>query len=335
MLDTIYEKPARDRDESVECLISEVRLKSIAMNRRTILKSIGLAAGASCLPAMAFSQSQEAGSSLKYCLNTSTIRGQKPGLKRMLEIAVEAGYDGLELWVGDVKEFKAQGNSLSSLKKYMDESRITVEGAIGFAPWMVDDDNQRSAGFAQMKEEMLLMAELGCTRIAAPAAGVKPDKPLDLFKVGERYKQLLDLGRQTGVMPHLEFWGSSPVFYHFGQALMATAAANDPDAKVLPDVYHLFRGGSGFECLNMVTGKLIDIIHINDYPGDVPREQQNDGHRVYPGDGVAPYKQIVASLKAMGGPKALSLELFNVGYWKQDALAVAKTGLEKMKKVFA
>jgi 2-keto-myo-inositol isomerase len=35
----------------------------------------------------------------------------------------------------------------------------------------------------------------------------------------------------------------------------------------------------------------------------------------------------------MGGTKVLSLELFNEAYWKQDALTVCKTGLEKMKKV--
>jgi len=295
---------------------------------------MGLVAGLGLLPEIAIARPRRQASTFKYCLNTSTISGQKPGLKRSIEIAVEAGYDALELWVGNVKEFKSQGNSLSTLKKYMNDSKITVEGAIGFAPWMVDDDQQRATGFAQMKEEMQLMLELGCTRIAAPAAGVKADKPLDLFKVGERYKQLLDLGRQTGVMPHIEFWGSSPVFYHFGQALMASASANDPDVKILPDVYHLFRGGSGFECLNMVDGNLIDIIHINDYPGDVPREQLTDSHRVYPGDGVAPYKEIVASLSEMGGTKVLSLELFNKEYWKQDPLLVAKTGLAKMRKVF-
>ena len=277
---------------------------------------------------------QKDNSQFKYCLNTSTIRGQKPGLKKSIEIAVQAGYDSLELWVGDVKDYKSQGNSLAALKKYMDDSKITVEDAIGFAPWIVDDEQQRKTGFEQMKEEMLLMLELGCTRIAAPAAGVKPGTTLDLFKVGERYNMLLHLGRQTGVMPQLEFWGASPAFYHFGQALMAAASANDPDVKILPDVYHLFRGGSGFDCLNMVDGKLIDVIHINDYPGDVPREKQTDGHRVYPGDGAAPFKQIVSSLRKMGGVKVLSLELFNAEYWKNDPLVVAKTGLDKMRKLF-
>jgi sugar phosphate isomerase/epimerase len=234
-----------------------------------------------------------------------------------------------------VKEYKDQGHSLTSLKKYLEDSHIVVEDAIGFAPWMVEDEQQRKAGFSQMRQEMEWMAELGCGRIAAPAAGVKADVPLDLFKVGSRYKELLDLGRKTGVMPQLEFWGSSPVFYHLGQALLAAAAANDPDVHILPDVYHLFRGGSGFESLKMINGKILDVIHFNDFPASLPREQQQDKDRVYPGDGAAPLKQVITDLSNMGGTKVLSLELFNREYWKIDPLTVAKTGLEKMRKVVA
>ncbi|MBL0743898.1 sugar phosphate isomerase/epimerase family protein [Chryseolinea lacunae] len=305
--------------------------------RRDALRTLGLLTGAAALaPQLAFSKPEKKTTgTFKFCLNTSTISGQKPGLQKYIDIAARAGYDSLELWVQDVKAFKDSGNSLKTLKKVLDDSHLTVEDAIGFAPWMVDDDAQRKQGFAQMKEEMLMMAELGCKRIAAPSSGVKSDTTLDLYKVGERYKALLDLGRETGVMPLLEFWGSSPVFYHFGQALMAAAAANDPDARILPDVYHLFRGGSGFDCLKMVSGHLIDVIHLNDYPGNIARTEQKDSHRVYPGDGVAPLKQILTDLANMGGTKVLSLELFNGDYWKQDALVVAKTGLEKMRKAVA
>lgn len=295
---------------------------------------MGLTAGLAMAPQLVFPEKKAAGT-FRYCLNTSTISGQKSGLKKYLEIASQAGYDGVEAWVQDVKDYKAQGGSLKALKKFLDDNHLTIDDAIGFAPWMVDDEQQRKAGFDQMKQEMDMMAELGCTRIAAPSAGVKAGTPLDLIKVGERYKQLLDLGRQTGVMPQLEFWGSSPVFYSMGQALMAASAANDPDVKILPDVYHLFRGNSGFECLKMVNGNIIDVIHFNDYPSTIPREEQKDKDRLYPGDGVAPLKQILTDLANMGGTKVLSLELFNPEYWKNDPLSIAKTGLEKMRKVVA
>jgi sugar phosphate isomerase/epimerase len=228
----------------------------------------------------------------------------------------------------DLKAYVDNGGNLRTLKKLLDDSKLTAVNAIGFAPWMSDDDAQRATGFKQMRDEMEMMAALGCARIAAPAAGVR-NTP-DLYKVGERYRALLELGRQTGVRPQLEIWGAS-VFSHIGQAMMAIAVANDSDARILPDVYHLYRGNSGFESLKMIDGNVIEIFHMNDYPGDIPREQMEDKDRVYPGDGVAPLQQIIADLKAMNGTKILSLELFNRKYWKQDPLQVAKTGLEKMK----
>ena len=300
--------------------------------RRNAIRALGLTAGLIATGgALEASPKKKKQSQFSFCLNTSTIMGQKPGLIGYLDIAAKAGYDGVELWIRDIQEYIGAGNSVAGLKKYIDDSGLKFENAIGFAPWMVDDDVKRKAGMEQMEREMELLASLGCRRVAAPAAGVTA--PLDLFKAGERYKALLDLGRKTGVMPQLEFWGAFPFFHHLGQVLMVASVANDPDARILPDVYHLFRGGSGYDGLKMLNGTAVEIFHMNDFVSDIPREKQEDKDRVYPGDGAAPMKQILTDLKNMGGNKVLSLELFNQNYWKEDALTVAKTGLEKMKKL--
>lgn len=272
-------------------------------------------------------------SEFRYCLNTSTIRGQNPGLLKYIEITSKAGYDGIELWVEDIKKFIEEGNSASKLKKILEDHGLKAENAIGFAPWMSPDEEKSHAGFAQMEEEMEMLAEIGCTRVAAPAIGTQA--PLDMMKAGQQYKRLLELGRNTGVMPQLEFWGAFPPFHHLGQTLMVAAVADDPDARILADVYHLFRGGSGYDGLKLVNGQAIEIFHMNDYVDSIPREQQEDKDRVYPGDGAAPMKQILTDLYNMGGEKVLSLELFNRDYWAQDPLEVAKTGLNKMKKLVA
>lgn len=296
------------------------------MNRRNALQTLAGTATLLVAAPPTFAKTKKK-NRFQFSLNTSTISGQKPGIEKYIDIAARAGYDGIEPWIADLKRYVDDGGSLRALKKRLDDSHLTAVNAIGFATWMSDNDEQRKAGFKQMREEMEMLAELGCPRIAAPAAGVR-NTP-DLYKVGERYRDLLALGRTTGVMPQLEIWGSSP-FSHIGQALMAIAVANDKDARILPDVYHLFRGNSGFESLKMIGGNVIEVFHMNDYPGDIPREQMEDKDRVYPGDGIAPLKQIIADLKAMDGPKILSLELFNRDYWKQDPLEVAKTGLRKM-----
>jgi len=303
--------------------------------RREALAAIGATGVAALMPTPAISAAKKKNSAFRYCLNTSTISGQKLGITRYVEIAAEAGYDGIEVWIRDLKQYVDEGNSLSTLRKLIDDKGIKVEDAIGFAPWLAVEEEAKKEGFRQMREEMLMLREIGGTRIAAPPAGLNGDQPLDLFKAGERYHELLDLGRETGVMPQLEFWGSSPVLYQMGQVLMIAANANDPDARILPDVYHLFRGGSGFESLKMLSGSFIEVFHMNDFPGSKPREEQNDADRVYPGDGAAPLKQILTDLSAGGGTTVLSLELFNRDYWEEDPLTVAQTGIQKMEEAVA
>lgn len=302
------------------------------MNRRHLLRLSSAAGLALAFPEILFgTTAPETAGPFRFCLNTSTIMGQQPGLVHSIEIAAAAGYDGVELWIRDIQEYLEKGGTVTSLAKLLTEKKLRVENAISFTEWMVDDDAKRAAALVTLEKEMQLVAALGCRRIAAPPAGVAKDQPLDIPKTAGRYRAVLELGRKHKVMPLLEFWGASGTLYNFSQALAIAAAANDADARILPDVYHLFRGGSGFNCLQLVNGNVIDIIHMNDFPGNKPVQDQTDADRVYPGDGAAPFKQILRSLQAMGGTKTLSLELFNKTYWGQDALLVAKTGLQKMK----
>lgn len=316
------------------CLTLTANQLTTMMNRRDLLKLGGAASLASLfpLPFLHGAAPRLNKGPFRFCLNTSTISGQKPGLLGYIDIASKAGYDGVELWVSDIREY-LKSNSIQSLAAYIKGKNIRVENAISFTTWMTDDEKQRKTGIAELEEEMKIVSVLGCKRIAAPPAGIEAGTVINIQEAGKRYHNIIQLGKQYGVMPLLEFWGASGTVYNFSQAVSIAAAANDTEARILPDVYHLFRGGSGFNCLQLVNGKVIDLIHMNDYPANKPVNEQTDADRVYPGDGAAPYKEILRSLKMIGGTKVLSLELFNAAYWKQDALLVAKTGLKKMQRL--
>lgn len=134
-------------------------------------------------------------------------------------------------------------------------------------------------------------------------------------------------------MPQLELWGFSPTLSRLGElAYVATEAAH-PDACVLPDFYHIYKGGSDLAGLKMIEASKMHVFHINDYPSDPLRESIADKDRVYPGDGVCPLTETIAMLIDNGFAGCFSLELFNPGYWQQDALQVARTGLEKIRDV--
>ncbi|MFP4293136.1 MAG: sugar phosphate isomerase/epimerase family protein, partial [Cyclobacteriaceae bacterium] len=266
-----------------------------------------------------------------YCLNTSTIREQKLGLIGEIETAAKAGYDGIEVWIPTLQTFLEGGGSLAEVKKRADDLGLQIENAIGFAPWIVDDAAVRAKAFEQAKREMDMLAQIGCTRIAAPPAGATQEPGLDLLAAAERYAQLLELGEEMGVIPQLEVWGFSANLHRLGQTTFVAMESGHPKARILPDVYHLYKGGSDFTALQMLSGQSIEIFHMNDYPASPPRDTIADKDRVFPGDGIAPLDQILQTLAASNTPKVLSLELFNPEYWKMEALAAATTGLEKMK----
>jgi sugar phosphate isomerase/epimerase len=113
---------------------------------------------------------------------------------------------------------------------------------------------------------------------------------------------------------------------------VASGASN---ACLLPDVYHLYKGGSKFEGLALLGPEALHVFHMNDYPAEPPVATITDADRVYPGDGVAPLDYVLGALRSIGFNGMLSLELFNKSYWQQDARLVARTGLEKMRSAVA
>lgn len=319
--------------------------------RRTMLNRTALSLGALALPKLATSSAAEvvpaekvAGKSAiksngspawKYSLNMSTIRGQKLPLDQQITVAAKAGYDAIEPWIGEIEAFVKNGGSLADQAKRCRDLGLGVVSAIGFAQWIVNDDDKRRAAFEQARRDMDLVKQLGGTRIAAPPTGETNNAALDLFAAAKRYRALCEIGREIGVTPQVEVWGFSKALSRLGEAVFVAVESGHPDACVLPDIYHIYKGGSDFAGLKILSGRGVQVFHVNDYPAQLDRSTIKDADRVYPGDGIAPMKEIFGALHEAGFNGHLSLELFNPEYWKQDAEQVATTGLEKTKAAVA
>lgn len=281
--------------------------------------------------------------SFGYCLNTSTVRdnGKSRPIVQLIDICAKAGYGAIEPWIAELDTFQKDGGSLKDLGKRIADAGLKVPSSIGFAEWIVDDETRRKKGLETAKRDMDWVRQIGGERIAAPPIGAtggasprddpKNSQPIvDLLAAADRYRALLELGQSMGVTPEVEVWGFSKTLRRLGEAFLIASECGKFGGCVLPDVYHLYKGGSDFAGLKLLGAASIGIFHVNDYPKK-DRGAITDADRVYPGDGVAPLKEIVATLKAIGYRGYLSLELFNREYWKQDGLTVAKTGLEKLK----
>ena len=85
------------------------------MNRRDWLTAAGAFAGAttalSSAPALAAPGDSATPLKVKFCLNTSTISGQKIPLSEEVTLAAEAGYDGIEPWLREIQAYVDGGGT--------------------------------------------------------------------------------------------------------------------------------------------------------------------------------------------------------------------------------
>lgn len=295
----------------------------------------GISAAGLLMGASRTSTAADQGARFMYCLNMSTIRGQELDAAEEIEVAGKAGYDGIEPWFRKINEYVEKGGSLKDLKKRIDDHGMTVESAIGFARWIVSDPEARAKGLEEAKRDMDTIAQLGGTRIAAPPAGAGKNDMVNLDDAAVRYRALLEIGEEMGVIPQVEMWGGHPVIGTVEKAVYVAVASGHPKACFLGDVYHTYKGGSSFDSILMMGPSALQSYHMNDYPADPPRETIKDGDRVFPGDGIAPLDRILQNFDRVGARPALSLELFNRSYWEMPAMDCAKVGLEKMKQAVA
>lgn len=308
-------------------------MNNSTIGRRDLLKFLGASAGLAALPGFVKTMPRAADKNFIYSLNTATIREHNLGLVGELEAASAAGFDGVEIWMDTLQRYVDNGGTLSDLKKRLTDLHLEVVGAIGFAPWIVDDEKERKKGIEQLKKEMDQLAVIGCKRTAAPPAGASKRPGLDLRKAAERYRAILELGDKTGVVPHLELWGFSANLNKLADVMFVAIESGHPKARVLLDNYHLYKGGTSIESLKLINPASVEVLHVNDFPANLSREVITDADRTYPGDGVSPLREVISTLKSAARPLILSLEVFNKKYYSQKATEVTKTGLAKMKKV--
>lgn len=309
------------------------------LNRRGFLLSAAATAGVVTtrgIPAQAEEKTgkryQDGLSPWPLVMNSSTIR--PASLEDKLRVTAAAGWDGIELWINDLEKHEESGGSLKELNQRIKDMGLYVPNIIGLWDAMPPTREAFEASLPTTRERMRRSADVGSIHVAAIPAPDRED--FDLKWGAEMYRELMRIGREDyGITVAFEFVGFMKGVHRFGQACAVALDANDDKACLIMDTFHLFRGGSGFNALGLIQGSLIANFHFNDVPGDVPREEQGDEHRLYPGDGILPLTQVLQSLKAIGYEKALSLEIFKREYWEQAPDKVAADGLDKMRKCIA
>ena len=82
---------------------------------------------------------------------------------------------------------------------------------------------------------------------------------------------MLEIGANEGVIPELELWGFSTTLSKLSEVMTVAIEARHAQACILLDIYHLYKGGSDFSGLRLVSGAALPCIHVNDYPATPPQ----------------------------------------------------------------
>lgn len=264
------------------------------------------------------------------CLDTATIR-TAGSLDKKVDIAIAAGYDAIEPWDRELKEFEDNGGDLKALGKKIKDNGLFVPSMIGLWGCIPENEEAFQKSLPETRNRLRMASEVGCEFVQAI-----PNKVGDNYDVkfaASCYRRVLEIGlKEYNLNPALVFVEMFPL-KTLGQAMAVALDANHPKAKIIPDVFHMYISEGGFESLKQLDGDMYAIFQFNDAPKNMKLEDMQDKHRVFPGDGILPLEEILRNLKKSGFKRCVSLELYNPDYHQQDPLKIAREGLEKTLKV--
>jgi sugar phosphate isomerase/epimerase len=263
-----------------------------------------------------------------FVLNASTIRPTP--LVDKIRVAHETGYDGIELWVNELEEYETGGGNLKELGQDISERGMYVPNVIGLWNSIPATQEEFDASLPKSRERMRISADVRSKHVAVLPFPDRED--FDHFWGAARYADLLKICRdEYGIIGALEFVGFTKGVNRLGFASGMAIDANDADACIVADTFHMWRGGSGFNGVRHLNGKFIADFHWNDVGPAADPATADDKDRIYPGDGILPLTDLLRQLAEINYTGPLSLELFNEEHWKSDPVQVAAVGLEKMR----
>jgi sugar phosphate isomerase/epimerase len=265
---------------------------------------------------------------VKFCLNTSTIKPQP--LMHKIQLAGQAGYDGIELWINDLYEHIGHGGEIRDVEKALADHGLMVPSVIAIRQW----GETEGLEYELVKDEARRRFALGA-RLGAPFIVATP--PLEQSRqdhLPERYFDLLQIGREEGIRPTFEYISFFKSVNNLADAWRIVQETDDPDSSIILDAFHNWNSNSTQDDVRVIPVEKISHYHIDDAHPSIPPTQQTDPDRVMLGEGQINLAAELSVLKENGYDATMSLELFNPDLWADDPLEVIETGLERMKELW-
>lgn len=259
------------------------------------------------------------------CIETSSIEDKIDSISK-------AGFDSIELWIKDVKDIKYIKNKLSDNGLKISET-VKLEGWFELDGSLMNVKDDENSILDECKKRIEITAELNCPYIITLPSRNDRGRFRSVEAGADMYQRILEIGKNFNVCPTLEFVGQTSQLNNINKTLKFLELINDDFAKIVIDVFHIWRSGDSIESFLNVPVEKISILHIHDVLSSYPRDQYKDRHRVMPGDGILDLKKFIQIALKKGFNGDISLGVYNHDNWSRNPFEVAKEGYEKLKKI--
>lgn len=269
---------------------------------------------------------------MKLALNGATT--MHANLETDIKAAAEAGFDLIEIWAAKLREF-LKTNTVADLKKLLEENNLKPYSinSIEHITFRTNDDYEKIK--AETEELSEIAGALDCPFIVV-VPGKLPENATETEIVNESVRvlnELADIAEKHNVSLAFEFLGQTDCSVQtLDLCNEIVEKVNRPSIGNVIDTFHFYAGGSTFEAIERMKPEKLFIFHINDAE-DLPREQLTDAHRLYPGTGILPIREIKQRFDKIGYNRMVSIEIFRPEYWNENPFEVAKKAKEATEKV--
>jgi len=259
----------------------------------------------------------------------------KADLATDIRAASGASFDYLEIWATKLREF-LKANTTADLKKLFTENGIKPLSINSIEHVTFQDASAHAKIRTECEELCAIAAAIECPYIVVVPGKLPPDY-VSSYEVIEKSVQVLrelaSIGERNGVALAFEFLGQRDCSVQtLDLAEEIVEKVNRRNIGLVIDSFHFYTGGSNIDMIDALDSKRLFIFHVNDAE-DLPRDRLTDAHRVLPGQGILPLKEIMAAFKRIGYDGVASVEIFRPEYWERDPFELAREAKAAVEKL--
>ena len=260
---------------------------------------------------------------MKIALNGATT--MHADLTTDIKAASGAGYELIEIWAAKLREF-LKTNTVADLKNLLTDYNLEPYSINSIEHITFRNADDYANIKTETEELSRIAAEIGCPYVVV-VPGKLPENATEEKIIEESVNvlnELADIAGRYNVGLAFEFLGQVDCSVQtLDLDKKIVEKVNRENVGLVIDTFHFYAGNSTFEAIETLDPKKLFIFHINDAE-NLPKESLTDAHRLYPGEGILPIKEIKERLDAIGYDRMVSIEIFRPEYWNDDPFNVAK-----------